>query len=1452
MNSSSRLTTAVAVLAVAFAAGCSPDQTGDVFGVPENRSPIARDDAFTVAHRGEAVLSLTANDEDPEGFHLWVVSVTNPLHGALHYDTWVESYVYEAPAGFAGEDSFRYTVRDQMGAEASANVRITVEPNSAPTAGAPQWAYTYEDAPATLALSGADVEDIPAQLRVEVVVPPVFGTLAPASGPATLVATYTPSANWSGTDSFSFRVVDSEGAASEPVTATVEVWPVNDAPVAAAVEPLALDEDGSVAVTLTGSDPETAATGLEVIVYQYPAHGAVSGSGSTWYSLAPYQLTYAPFANYAGPDSFVYRVRDPEGALSPPVTVTVTVRQVNDAPVATPRSVAATEDVPVAMQLTGTDLESQAGALAVEVLTQPARGTLSALSGAAPLGVTFTPARDYLGPDSFTFRVVDPAGVPSEPATVSIAVAAVNDPPSATTVAPVVTNEDVPVAVELTGADPDDAVTSLVAVVTAAPAHGTLSASSGTAPLAITYTPAPGWSGADAFAFKVRDLAGALSAPSTVAVTVNPVQDGPVAGDDDAIVCAGGSVRIRVLLNDGDPDGDPLAVAAVTQGALGAVAIDGDAVVYASNGTAGPDVFTYTAMDGGRTATAAVSVTVSDPTVLSVLPASGTTGGPLQLAGRCFGATPGTVTIGGRAADVTTWTARYVVATVPTDFAPGTYEVLVSPPGAPPAATIYEIVPWIGHVEPYYAAPGEAQSVLGDAFVTPAGTVAYGGVIASVDGWTNTVIQSRMPGEGRWSLVATTSGGATTNPYPVTAAGPDTWWTARVPAGRSDHTAVWTGTELVVFGGARGSGLLLKDGGRYDPRHDAWVPVAKMGEARARHTAVWTGTEMIVWGGATGSYVQTSTGVRYRPGPDVWAPTSVSGAPQAREQHSAIWTGSRMIVWGGLNYIASRNDGASYDPVSDSWTPLSTSGAPSSRYAHAAVWTGKEMIVWGGLGGGARGDGARYDPATDRWRPMSSVGAPSPRGNMAAVWTGEELIVWGGSAVSGAYLADGARYDPVADEWRPLTSDGAPAARAHAPAVWTGKELVVWGGRGGGTSGGRYDPAGDRWAAMDASTDARDGHTAVWTGAELIVWGGSGGLDTGARWSPVADAWTPTRSGAPGEPAPRRDHAWACLPGGDLVVWGGSAAGKGDVADGARYHASTGTWSPLATAGAPSPREQATAVWTGTHLLVWGGKRVEGSTTAYLADGARYDPAADEWTAMATSDAPAARSGHTATWAGGRMVVFGGRNGTKAFGDGGVYDPATDTWVPLATLNAPTARLLHTAVGAGDEVIVWGGETFAAGRLSTGARYDVASDVWRVLPTSAAPTQRSRHAAVWTGDQMFVFGGSAGGSGYYDGARYIPRLDAWGAVANVPYGVYGHSAVWTGTQLIAWGGSTPLGPFRWSRTPSASGTWTTSAATSAAPPVRDAPSMCWTGTDVVVWGGASGSTATGALGRYRP
>jgi hypothetical protein len=341
-----------------------------------------------------------------------------------------------------------------------------------------------------------------------------------------------------------------------------------------------------------------------------------------------------------------------------------------------------------------------------------------------------------------------------------------------------------------------------------------------------------------------------------------------------------------------------------------------------------------------------------------------------------------------------------------------------------------------------------------------------------------------------------------------------------------------------------------------------WQPlsVAAGPSARTGHSALWTGRSMLVWGGRDDTGTPLGDGASYDPATNSWTPITTQGAPAARHSHSAVWTGGEMIVWGGFAANGYQATGARYAPDRDTWTPL-PSVTLAGRTMHGAVWTGGEMIVWGGFDGKkAIADGARYSLAADAWTPMTKTAAPSPRFLFASAWTGSALLVWGG-ADTFDWLGNGRAYQPALDAWSPLASMDAPGGRQGPATAWTGARLLVWGGWNGGNffaNGAALDPSpGGVWQAMadTAAPSDRQQHAFVWTGSELCVWGGCSGdesgcgiqRDDGGCYAPAGHApsgmpaWRPI----PADPTfPGRVDATAVWTGADLVVFGGLRADK--------------------------------------------------------------------------------------------------------------------------------------------------------------------------------------------------------------------------------------------------------------------------------------------------------------------
>jgi hypothetical protein len=434
-----------------------------------------------------------------------------------------------------------------------------------PPVATPQSVTTAEDAAKPIVLAGTDADGD--ALTFTVTTQPAHGTV---SGTGAQV-TYTPFPDYFGPDSFAFTAHDGS-ANSAPATVSITVTPVNDPPVAQA-HGVNTTEDAPVPIELMGTDVDGAALAYEIV--SAPQHGTLSGG------TGPLR-TYTPAVNYTGPDSFSFRVFDGM-AFSAIVTVPITVAPVPDVPVAGSFTVVTAEDQWVNVTLTG--LDDDGDPLTFHVATPPQHGVLS---GTAP-HLVYTPAQDFHGTDAFTYYAND-GTTDSALATVTIHVTPMNDAPvaGALTVRLV---EDTSQAFTLPASDADgDALTYEILV---APEHGMLS---GAAPN-LLYTPASNFFGTDSLTFRVRDAAGAESAPAVVTFIVDPELDAPVAHSQAVTLAEDTSAA--VLLTAQDADGDPLTYTIATPPVHGTLSGTGAALTYTpAPDYHGDDSFTFTVNDG--------------------------------------------------------------------------------------------------------------------------------------------------------------------------------------------------------------------------------------------------------------------------------------------------------------------------------------------------------------------------------------------------------------------------------------------------------------------------------------------------------------------------------------------------------------------------------------------------------------------------------------------------------------------------------------------------------------------------------------------------------------------------------------------------------------------------------------------------------------------------------------
>lgn len=540
---------------------------------PPNTIPVARDQSVTTAEDTTVALTLAGSDAD--GNPLTYAIVTNPANGILTGTP--PNLSYKPSANYNGNDSFTFRVNDGTVSSPPATVSLSITPvNDSPTA-IGKTLTTPQNTPLAIALTGGDADGD--TLDFKIIGQPANGTL----GGTAPNLTYTPAFGFRGTDSFTFQTSDSLEA-SETATITINVTKVNSVPVAIS-KSVSTKEDTALPITLGGSDDD--GDSLSYTVLSQPGKGTLVGT-------AP-NLTYTPNANHHGTDSFTFRVND-STVNSPTGTISITVTPVNDKPVAIAKTLATSRNTPVAVTLSGSDIDGDA--ITFAMVTQPTKG---ALSGTLP-NLTYTPANGSSGADSFTFRVHDGQEF-SDVQTVTINISATNEAPVATAKS-MTTAEDTAVSFVLAGTDKEGDTLSYS--VLTQPGKGTLT---GTAPN-LSYTPDADFNGSDSFTFRVNDGT-TNSTTATVSITVTPVNDAPVAAT--RIHTTQEDAPVSIVLGATDKDGDSLTYTLLSQPAKGTLTGTAPNLTYTPAANFNGSVsFTFKANDGKADSnTSAITISVS-------------------------------------------------------------------------------------------------------------------------------------------------------------------------------------------------------------------------------------------------------------------------------------------------------------------------------------------------------------------------------------------------------------------------------------------------------------------------------------------------------------------------------------------------------------------------------------------------------------------------------------------------------------------------------------------------------------------------------------------------------------------------------------------------------------------------------------------------------------------------
>jgi hypothetical protein len=503
---------------------------------------------------GEPVTTdVLANDSDPDGsLDPSTVEVeSGPSNGTTTVNN-DGTITYGPNDGFTGTDSYTYSVADDAGAADTAEVTIQVnEDNQPPTASADEDTTTAGEPVTTDVLANdTDPDGTLDESTVAVQSGPSDGS-ATANADGTI--TYTPNSGFTGTDSYIYTVKDDDGAESDTAEVTIEVNEGNQAPTAKADrDTTTLGQSTTTDVLTNDFDEDGSLDPSTVTVQSGPSSGTASANTDG-------TITYTPSNQFFGEDSYIYTVKDDDGAESDTAQVTI---EVNAPPVAEDDEYGTDEDSTLVVNEEEGVLENDSdpeeeGLEASMVVSAPSKGIVTLDADGS---FTYTPDPDSNGTDSFEYEAVDPVGA-ADTATVTIEIDPVNDPPTARADRDTTTEgQSTTTDVLANDTDPDGTLDESTVAVQSGPSDGSATANAdGT----ITYTPNSGFTGTDSYIYTVKDDDGAESDTAEVTIEVKPAGSSTSSTYETGGDSAPETSMLGVPEDDSGPDGGVFGPSAV-------------------------------------------------------------------------------------------------------------------------------------------------------------------------------------------------------------------------------------------------------------------------------------------------------------------------------------------------------------------------------------------------------------------------------------------------------------------------------------------------------------------------------------------------------------------------------------------------------------------------------------------------------------------------------------------------------------------------------------------------------------------------------------------------------------------------------------------------------------------------------------------------------------------------
>ncbi|HCM0969648.1 TPA: tandem-95 repeat protein, partial [Vibrio parahaemolyticus] len=566
--------------------GMSESTTVEVNVTPVNDAPVAKDDIATTQEDTAVTIDVLPNDTDVDGDKLSIQSATVPeAQGKVEI---VDGKLVFTPAeNFNGDAEITYTVTDGSLTD-QATVKVTVNAvNDTPEVESNIADQTLAEdfTPYSIDLNNA-FSDVDGELTFS-----VSGNSNIQVAIVNGIATFTPTADWSGSEALTFTATDPSG---ESVSQTVNFTVASVADIVA--DKATVVEDTPTIIKVLGNDTfEGDGKVVSLDTNNGPANGTVSVNPDG-------SVTYTPNDNYHGTDSFTYIVTS--GGVSESAIVEVNVTPANDAPVAKDDIATTQEDTAVTIDVLPNDTDVDGDKLSIESVSVPKeQGTVEVVDGK----LVFTPAENFNGDAEITYTVTD--GALTDQATVKVTVNAVNDTPVVeSNIADQTLAEDfTPYTIDLNTAFSDvDNVDGELTFSVSGNSNIQVAIVNGIA----TITPTADWNGSETLTFTATDPSGE-SVSQPVNFTVAPVAD-IVA--DKATVVEDTSTVIKVLGNDTfEGDGKVVSLDTNNGPANGTVSVNPDgSVTYTPNDNyQGTDSFTYIVTSGGVSESTTVSVDVT-------------------------------------------------------------------------------------------------------------------------------------------------------------------------------------------------------------------------------------------------------------------------------------------------------------------------------------------------------------------------------------------------------------------------------------------------------------------------------------------------------------------------------------------------------------------------------------------------------------------------------------------------------------------------------------------------------------------------------------------------------------------------------------------------------------------------------------------------------------------------